>query len=120
MKTYFGGLFATMAIYPMHTVSRRMMMSSGEGESAKYKNASDAFSQILKKEGVKSFYRGGGAEILRLTVCYGLAAAMFLSFYPVVGVKRKETGNDDGGIPASTAIKLTWRSASVGSHDSEK
>jgi len=49
--------------YPLDTIRRRMMMTSGE--SVKYKGSVDCAVQILKNEGVTSFFRGAGANILR-------------------------------------------------------
>ncbi|KAG0472452.1 hypothetical protein HPP92_016998 [Vanilla planifolia] len=43
---------AGLASYPIDTVRRRMMMTSGE--AVKYKSSMDAFNQILKNEGAKS------------------------------------------------------------------
>lgn len=40
-----------------------MMMTSGE--AVKYKSSLDAFSQIVKNEGVKLLFKGAGANILR-------------------------------------------------------
>merc|ERR1712115_11962 len=54
---------AGLASYPIDTVRRRMMMTSGE--AIKYKSSLDTFSQILKNEGVKSLFKGAGANILR-------------------------------------------------------
>ncbi|PHU01695.1 ADP,ATP carrier protein, mitochondrial [Capsicum chinense] len=54
---------AGLASYPIDTVRRRMMMTSGE--AVKYKSSLDAFSQILKNEGPKSLFKGAGADILR-------------------------------------------------------
>ncbi|PHT67122.1 ADP,ATP carrier protein, mitochondrial [Capsicum annuum] len=54
---------AGLASYPIDTVRRRMMMTSGE--AVKYKSSLDAFSQILKYEGPKSLFKGAGADILR-------------------------------------------------------
>lgn len=65
---------AGLASYPIDTVRRRMMMTSGEG--VKYKGSMDAFAQILKKEGVKSLFKGAGANILR-----AIAGAGALSGY---------------------------------------
>lgn len=65
---------ASVASYPMDTVRRRMMMTSGE--AVKYKSSMDAFSQILKKEGAKSLFKGAGANILR-----AIAGAGALSGY---------------------------------------
>ncbi|XP_073525757.1 uncharacterized protein [Phyllobates terribilis] len=61
---------ASLSSYPLDTVRRRMMMTSGE--ATKYKNAMDAFSQIVKKEGVKSLFKGGGANILRAVAGAGV------------------------------------------------
>lgn len=54
--------------------SRRMMMTSGSGVN--YKSMFDAGSQIIAKEGVKSLFKGAGANILR-----GVAGAGVLSLY---------------------------------------
>ena len=54
--------------------SRRMMMTSGAG--VHYKSMFDAGSQIVAKEGVKSLFKGAGANILR-----GVAGAGVLSIY---------------------------------------
>ncbi|CAN8256462.1 unnamed protein product [Cochlearia groenlandica] len=65
---------AGLASYPIDTVRRRMMMTSGE--AVKYKSSMDAFQQILKKEGPKSLFKGAGANILR-----AIAGAGVLSGY---------------------------------------
>jgi len=58
--------------YPLDTIRRRMMMTSGE--AAKYKGSLDCAMQVLSKEGVGSFFKGAGANILR-----GLAGAGVLA-----------------------------------------
>lgn len=63
-----------LASYPIDTIRRRMMMTSGEGE--KYSGSIDCFNKILAKEGWKSFFKGAGANILR-----GVAGAGVLTFY---------------------------------------
>ncbi|CAN4110390.1 unnamed protein product [Withania somnifera] len=65
---------AGLASYPIDTVRRRMMMTSGE--AVKYKSSMDAFTQILKNEGAKSLFKGAGANILR-----AIAGAGVLSGY---------------------------------------
>jgi solute carrier family 25 (adenine nucleotide translocator) protein 4/5/6/31 len=65
---------AGVASYPLDTVRRRMMMTSGE--AVKYKSSMDAARQIVAKEGVKSLFKGAGANILR-----GVAGAGVLSIY---------------------------------------
>merc|ERR1712124_209594 len=68
---------AGIAAYPLDTIRRRMMMTSGE--AVKYKSSMDAASQIVAKEGVKSLFKGAGANILR-----GVAGAGVLSIYDQV------------------------------------
>ncbi|KAE8161036.1 mitochondrial carrier domain-containing protein [Aspergillus tamarii] len=68
---------AGIASYPLDTVRRRMMMTSGE--AVKYNSSFDAFRQIVAKEGVKSLFKGAGANILR-----GVAGAGVLSIYDQV------------------------------------
>ncbi|KIY64213.1 eukaryotic ADP/ATP carrier, partial [Cylindrobasidium torrendii FP15055 ss-10] len=65
---------AGLASYPLDTIRRRMMMTSGS--TTHYKSMFDAGSQIVAKEGVKSLFKGAGANILR-----GVAGAGVLSVY---------------------------------------
>jgi len=58
--------------YPVDTIRRRMMMTSGQAE--KYSGSLDCFSKIVKKEGFMSLMKGAGANILR-----GIAGAGVLS-----------------------------------------
>jgi solute carrier family 25 (adenine nucleotide translocator) protein 4/5/6/31 len=63
---------AGIASYPIDTIRRRMMMTSGE--AVKYKGSIDCAKQIMQKEGVTAFFKGCGANILR-----GVAGAGVLS-----------------------------------------
>ncbi|QSL65415.1 hypothetical protein MERGE_002725 [Pneumocystis wakefieldiae] len=63
-----------LASYPIDTVRRRMMMTSGE--AVKYSSSFQAFSQIIANEGFRSLFKGAGANILR-----GVAAAGVISMY---------------------------------------
>ncbi|KAB2007434.1 hypothetical protein ES319_D10G029900v1 [Gossypium barbadense] len=77
----------SMAVHPLDTVSRRMMMTSG---AVKYRHSLHAITCIFYNEGVKSFYSGAKAQILTLAVyqVYGLCLRY------VVGVlRRKNTGD---------------------------
>jgi len=65
---------AGIAAYPLDTIRRRMMMTSGE--AVKYKSSFDAGRQIIAKDGVKALFNGAGANILR-----GVAGAGVLSIY---------------------------------------
>ena len=83
---------AGIASYPLDTIRRRMMMTSGEVrklfliyiqhnanrilQAVKYKGTLDAGRQIIAKEGVRSLFKGAGANILR-----GVAGAGVLSIY---------------------------------------
>src|SRR5258708_10565092 len=44
--------------YPLDTIRRRMMMTSGT--KAHYKSGLDAATQIVANEGIKGLFRGGG------------------------------------------------------------
>lgn len=65
---------AGLASYPIDTIRRRMMMTSGE--ATKYTSSYQAFSQICKNEGWTSLFKGAGANILR-----GIAGAGVLAGY---------------------------------------
>merc|ERR1711881_649536 len=66
-----------LASYPIDTVRRRMMMTSGA--AVKYKSSMDCGMQILKNEGFMSLMKGAGANILR-----GVAGAGVLAGSDVV------------------------------------
>merc|ERR1711963_786790 len=53
---------AGLMSYPIDTVRRRMMMTSGQ--AVKYKGSMDCFVQVLKNEGFLSLMKGAGANIL--------------------------------------------------------
>ncbi|KAL9272037.1 ADP,ATP carrier protein 3, mitochondrial-like protein [Drosera capensis] len=61
---------AGLASYPIDTVRRRMMMTSGE--AVKYDSSLDAFKQIVAKEGTKSLFKGAGANVLRAVAGAGV------------------------------------------------
>jgi solute carrier family 25 (adenine nucleotide translocator) protein 4/5/6/31 len=65
---------AGIMAYPMDTIRRRMMMTSGSG--VHYKSMFDAGTKIMAKEGPKSLFKGAGANILR-----GVASAGVLAIY---------------------------------------
>merc|ERR1712227_630697 len=73
MVTVVSGL----ASYPIDTIRRRMMMTSGTG--VHYKSSVDCGMQILKNEGFMSMMKGAGADILR-----GIAGAGVLSGFDLV------------------------------------
>jgi len=76
--------------YPVDTIRRRMMMTSGQ--AVKYNGSIDCFVQIMKKEGFMSLMKGAGANILR-----GIAGAGVLSGFDslvqlYLGVKVDTSG----------------------------
>jgi len=63
---------AGLMSYPIDTIRRRMMMTSGG--AVKYKNSLDCGSQILKNEGFMSMMKGAGANVLRGVAGAGVLA----------------------------------------------
>merc|ERR1719471_1512709 len=63
---------AGLASYPIDTIRRRMMMTSGQ--AVKYNGSIDCAVQVMKNEGFMSLMKGAGANILR-----GVAGAGVLS-----------------------------------------
>lgn len=63
---------AGLCSYPIDTIRRRMMMTSGN--AIKYKNSFDCFQQIVKNDGYAVLMKGAGANILR-----GVAGAGVIS-----------------------------------------
>merc|ERR1712179_537268 len=66
-----------LASYPIDTIRRRMMMTSGG--AVKYNGAIDCAQQIMKAEGFMSMMKGAGANVLR-----GVAGAGVLAGFDVV------------------------------------
>jgi len=73
--------------YPIDTIRRRMMMTSGA--AVKYKNSLDCGMQVIKNEGFMSLMKGAGANILR-----GVAGAGVLA-----------------GFDAFKGLYIDWRTA---------
>lgn len=63
---------AGLMSYPIDTVRRRMMMTSGGG--VKYKGSMDCFLQVMKNEGFMSLMKGAGANVLRGVAGAGVLA----------------------------------------------
>lgn len=74
---YVVTVLAGLASYPIDTIRRRMMMTSGGG--VKYNGSLDCTRQIMAKEGITSFFKGAGANILR-----GVAGAGVLALFDTV------------------------------------
>ncbi|PNW78206.1 hypothetical protein CHLRE_09g386650v5 [Chlamydomonas reinhardtii] len=63
---------AGLASYPIDTIRRRMMMTSGS--AVKYNSSFHCFQEIVKNEGMKSLFKGAGANILRAVAGAGVLA----------------------------------------------
>jgi solute carrier family 25 (adenine nucleotide translocator) protein 4/5/6/31 len=63
---------AGLLSYPLDTIRRRLMMTSGK-HAGKYSGSIDCGKKVLAEEGVKAMYKGASANILR-----GLAGALVL------------------------------------------
>merc|ERR1712167_408831 len=63
---------AGLASYPLDTIRRRMMMTSGE--AVKYTSSLQCARVIMANEGTKSFFKGAGANILRGVAGAGVLA----------------------------------------------
>lgn len=76
--------------YPVDTIRRRMMMTSGQ--AVKYKGSIDCTVQILKNEGVTSMFKGAGANILRGVAGAGVLAGFdkFKEIY--VNMRKHQLG----------------------------
>lgn len=61
--------------YPLDTVRRRLMMTSGSKEKL-YNGTLDCFAKILQNEGAKAFFKGCLSNVIR-----GTGGALVLTFY---------------------------------------
>jgi len=76
--------------YPIDTIRRRMMMTSGQ--AVKYKGAIDCTMQIMKNEGAMSMMKGAGANVLRGVAGAGVLAG-FDKFKEVyIAMRKKQLG----------------------------
>ncbi|CAH8646613.1 unnamed protein product [Schistosoma haematobium] len=75
--------------YPIDTIRRRMMMTSGQ--AVKYKSSIHCASEILKNEGPMSLMKGAGANILRGVAGAGVLAGFdkFKELYADFRLPRK-------------------------------
>lgn len=69
---YVVTISAGLVSYPIDTIRRRMMMTSGE--AVKYKGSWDCAMVIIKNEGFMSLMKGAGANILRGVAGAGVLA----------------------------------------------
>jgi len=60
--------------YPLDTIRRRMMMTSGTGKN--YSSSFDCFRQVVATEGFMSLMKGSGANVLRGVAGAGVLAGV--------------------------------------------
>ncbi|KAM3748182.1 hypothetical protein ACB098_05G089100 [Castanea mollissima] len=104
-----------MATYPLDTVNRRMMMTSGE--VVKYQSSTHAVAEIIRNEGVKSLYKGGGAcilETITLAAILTVFGRRMWNYFPTKksnsaadSVSAKRNGSAGGGQSVSTLV-IKW------------
>lgn len=70
--------------YPLDTVRRRLMMTSGQGEKL-YNGTIDCFMKIAQREGSLAFFKGCLSNVIR-----GTGGALVLTFYEKVQDKLEE------------------------------
>ena len=79
MATFLLGQIVTVSAgiisYPLDTVRRRLMMTSGQGEKL-YNGTMDCFAKIYQKEGAAAFFKGCLSNVIR-----GTGGALVLTFY---------------------------------------
>jgi len=76
--------------YPIDTIRRRMMMTSGQ--AVKYKGSIDCTVQILKNEGAMSLMKGAGANILRGVAGAGVLAGFDKIKEVYITMRKKQLG----------------------------
>merc|ERR1712042_304442 len=76
--------------YPVDTIRRRMMMTSGQ--AVKYKGAIDCTVQIMKNEGAMSMMKGAGANILRGVAGAGVLAGFDAFKGAYINMRKKQLG----------------------------
>lgn len=85
MLTFALGQIVTVSAgiisYPLDTVRRRLMMTSGSKEKL-YNGTMDCFSKIYQKEGASAFFKGCLSNVIR-----GTGGALVLTFYDKIQEK---------------------------------
>jgi len=76
--------------YPIDTIRRRMMMTSGQ--AVKYKGSIDCTVQILKHEGFMSMMKGAGANILRGVAGAGVLAGFDAFKGAYINMRKRQLG----------------------------
>jgi len=89
----FAGVCSQTSIYPMEVVKTRLALR----KSGQFKGIADAFVKIYRAEGVRSFYRGYGANVCGIIPYAGIDMAVYETLKRRYSPKGKE-------VPKSTVI----------------
>lgn len=85
-----GGLTSTLILHPLDLLKVRFAVSDGQSTIKKnYKNISNAFSTIVKEEGVKGLYKGVAPNCLGAGTAWGL----YFLFYNSVKKRMAESSS---------------------------
>ncbi|UJR06919.1 hypothetical protein I4U23_011208 [Adineta vaga] len=77
--------------YPIDTIRRRMMMTSGQ--AVKYKGSIDCMLHVIRNDGVISLFKGAGANILRGIAGAGVLAGFDKLVQVYTGIKVDTSGS---------------------------
>ncbi|CAF0873133.1 unnamed protein product [Brachionus calyciflorus] len=83
-------IVSELVSYPVDTIRRRMMMTSGQ--AVKYKGSMDCFVKILRNEGFMALMNGCGANILRGVAGAGVLVGFDKLVELYIGVKLDAIG----------------------------
>lgn len=85
-----GGLTSTLVLHPLDLLKVRFAVADGQSSIKKnYKNISNAFSTIVKEEGIKGLYKGVAPNCLGAGTAWGL----YFLFYNSVKKRMAESSS---------------------------
>lgn len=96
-----AGMPAAFLTTPCDVIKTRLQIDPHKGE-VKYRGILHAARTIMKEEGFKSFFKGGGARVLRSSPQFGFTLAayeMFKGIFPLPNTEVVNTHDFDEEIP---------------------
>ncbi|KAJ3264577.1 ADP/ATP carrier protein [Chytriomyces hyalinus] len=96
-----GAVFANSLVFPLDVIKTRLQTQNKLVKGGDmYANSLDAFTQILKKEGISGLYSGLGAGL------FGTVASAFSYFYFYSVIRAKHVASIPAGQEISTPVEL--------------
>ncbi|CAL9734407.1 mitochondrial aspartate-glutamate transporter Agc1p [Monosporozyma servazzii] len=92
-----AGMPAAFLTTPFDVIKTRLQIDARKGETS-YSGIFHAAKTILKEESIRSFFKGGGARVLRSSPQFGFTLAayeLFKSVFPLPNLERGEQQNRD-------------------------